>query len=85
MRQLTLLLWAGVGALTILSGCSGSLSIGQSKLSVPPGDTVEQAGDTIVVAAPAPVPTPTPPIVTVITGLTQAQQVRTLVRQLSRP
>ena len=62
-----------------VSGCSGSFEFGRPKSAIvaPPGSAVVStpAGD--VIEEPA-------AIETVITGLSQAQQVRTLTRALAR-
>ena len=64
-----------------LAGCSGSFEIGRPPprppIVAPPGATIVEEPDGAVVETPA-------PIETVITGLSQAQQVRTLTRQLAR-
>lgn len=63
-----------------LAGCSGSLEIGRPKIQpfVPP------AGSTAVIEPNGEEVIQTAPIETVLTGLSQAQQTRTLVRQLAR-
>lgn len=63
----------------MLSGCSGSFEIGRAKppLVAPAGNRVVIEPDGAEVIEPA-------AIETVITGLSQAQQVRTLTRQLAR-
>ena len=65
-----------------LSGCSGQLSIGPqgpSPLAAPPPNTrVIAAPNGTIIEEPD-----RPPIETVITGLSQAQAIRTYVRQLA--
>jgi PBP1b-binding outer membrane lipoprotein LpoB len=63
-----------------LTGCSGSIEFGRPPIVVSPavGRTVVEPNGTIVEE-----PSVTP-IETVITGLSQAQAVRTLTRQLAR-
>jgi hypothetical protein len=66
-----------------VAGCSFQGSIGPPGPAIiaPPGDKVIEApGGAVIEEPPAP-----PPIETVITGLNQAQTVRSLVRQLARP
>ena len=65
-----------------LGGCSGQLSIGPqgpSSLIAPPPNTrvIAEPNGTIIEEPDR------PPIETVITGLSQAQAIRTYVRQLS--
>lgn len=66
-----------------LAGCSAGFEIarpGQPKFVAPPpgaAAVIEPNGEEVI----EPVPVP---IETVITGLSQAQQLRTLVRQLAR-
>jgi hypothetical protein len=67
-----------------LGGCAGSFSFGRQAppLVVPAGDKVTETPDGGVIAEPI---TPSlSPIETTIIGMAQAQQLRTLVRQLSR-
>ena len=66
-----------------LSGCSAGFELGprRAPFVVPPiGETavIEPNGEEVIA------PAARPPIETVITGLSQAQQVRTLTRQLAR-
>jgi hypothetical protein len=65
----------------LLSACSADLKLGPARtpLIVPPGEKVIEEPNGEVIAEPAP-----SPIDTVITGLSQAQTVRTLTRQLAR-
>lgn len=73
--------WLGFIAI-LLSGCSLQGSIGPQPIGplvLPPGEKIV-AGPT----GPVEVPDAPPPIETVLTGLSQAQSVRSLVRQLSR-
>jgi hypothetical protein len=65
-----------------LSGCSLQGSIGPNgigPLILPPGEKIVASP-----VGPIEVPDAQPPIETVLTGLSQAQTVRSLVRQLSR-
>jgi hypothetical protein len=64
-----------------LTGCSGSIEFGRPR---PPPAIVAPAGATVVETAAGEVIEERPAIETVITGLSQAQQVRTLTRALSR-
>jgi hypothetical protein len=63
----------------MLSGCSWEGSIGRSApIVVPPGEKeIIEPGGAVVVE-------PSAPVETVITGLSQAQTTRALVRQLAR-
>jgi hypothetical protein len=66
----------------LLSACSADLRIGpanRTPLIAPPGEKVIEEPDGTVIAEPV-----TTPIETTITGLSQAQTLRTLVRQLAR-
>jgi hypothetical protein len=66
-----------------LAGCSGSFELGRPGrapfVAPPPGAAavIEPNGEEVITPAGS-------PIETVITGLSQAQQVRTLTRQLAR-
>lgn len=61
----------------VASGCSGSFEIGRPKLVAPAGATVIETPQGEEIVEPA-------AIETVITGLRQAYDVRTLTRQLAR-
>jgi hypothetical protein len=66
----------------LLSACSADLRIGpanRAPFTVPPGDKVVEEPNGEVIVEPA-----ASPIEMVITGLSQAQTVRTLTRQLAR-
>jgi hypothetical protein len=66
----------------LLSACSADISIGRgprAPLIVPPGEKVIEEPNGEVITEPA-----ASPIEMVITGLGQAQAVRTLTRQLAR-
>lgn len=73
--------WTVLISVFALTGCSweGRLGNPPSQIVVPPGDKVVEEPNGAVVAEPD-----KPPIETVLTGLSQAQQTRTLVRQLAR-
>ena len=65
----------------LLSGCSGQWSFGPqgpSVLAAPPNTRVIAEPNGTIIEEPA-----EPPIQTLITGLSQAQAVRTYVRQLA--
>jgi hypothetical protein len=70
---------AAIGVIA-LSGCSGSIEIGRPRQSIvaPAGDTVIEPNGTVIE------PPREAAIETVLTGLSQAQSVRTLTRQLAR-
>ena len=73
--------WLGFIAI-LLSGCSLQGSIGPAAIGpliLPPGEKIVASP-----AGPIEVPDTPPPIETVLTGMSQAQSVRSLVRQLSR-
>jgi hypothetical protein len=65
----------------LLSACSADLRLGPARtpLVAPPGDKVVEEPNGEVIVEPA-----SSPIETTITGLSQAQTLRTLVRQLAR-
>jgi hypothetical protein len=65
----------------LLSACSADISIGRRgpPLVAPPGEKIIEEPNGEVIVEPA-----ASPIEMVITGLTQAQTVRTLTRQLAR-
>jgi hypothetical protein len=65
----------------LLSACSADLRLGPARTPIvaPPGEKVVEEPNGEVIVEPA-----TTPIDTVITGLSQAQTVRTLTRQLAR-
>jgi hypothetical protein len=65
----------------LLSACSADLRLGPARtgFTIPPGDKVVEEPNGEVIVEPA-----ATPIETMITGLSQAQTVRTLVRQLAR-
>jgi hypothetical protein len=65
----------------LLSACSADFSIGpnRGRFSIPPGDKVVEEPNGEVIVEPA-----ATPIENLITGLSQAQTVRTLTRQLAR-
>ena len=75
--------WLGF-IVILLSGCSLQGSIGPQ----PIGPLILPPGEKIVASPVGPIEVPdapaAPPIETVLTGLSQAQTVRLLVRQLSR-
>ena len=74
--------WLGF-IVILLSGCSLQGSIGPNAI----GPLVLPPGEKIVASPVGPIEVPdvqTPPIETVLTGMSQAQSVRSLVRQLSR-
>ena len=72
--------WRVVFIAFALTGCSwqGSILGGPPIIAPPPGERVIATPNGTVIEEPA-----APPIETVITGLSQAQAVRTYVRQLS--
>lgn len=77
--------WVVFAFFPLLSACSGSISFGppgfnnptQAPPSAPARVVVEPTGQVIT--------TPLDPIEVTIEGLSQAQTVRSLVKQLSRP
>ena len=77
------LAWGGLMMAIALSGCSAGFELGPRRaLFVPPpvgsAAVIEPDGEEVIE------PVPRPAIETVITGLEQAQKVRTLTRQLAR-
>jgi hypothetical protein len=75
--------WLGFIAI-LLSGCSLQGSIGPNAIGpfrLPPGEKIVEGPAGLIETPDTPA---APPIETVLTGLSQAQSVRSLVRQLSR-
>jgi hypothetical protein len=76
------MLWraaALIGGLSV-AGCSWQGSLFQPSIVVPPGEKIVAGPSGAAIEEPD-----ATPIETVITGLSQAQTTRMLVRQLSRP
>lgn len=86
--------WMAIACL--LSGCTSQFALGPAAWSAAPvipgytsvplggGGFIEEPNSLLNPAAAAPAEPPPAPIETVITGLEQAQKVRTLTRQLAR-
>lgn len=84
------------GLSLMLGGCTSQFAFGPAAwnaapvipgytaVPLPGGNFIEEPTSLLNPAAAAPAEPPPPPIETVITGLKQAQDVRTYVRQLAR-
>lgn len=74
-----------VGLSFLLSACSGSISFGPPTFQPPPAPVSPGPQRVIVESTGQVVTAPLDPIEVTIEGLSQAQTVRSLVKQLSRP